>query len=229
MTQTRILAYFLWIWLAIFTAHFSGCMHVFHKSDAPLPPAASSEAQIAFEEALADYGSGDFEGALARFRVLSSTGASDTIARKAKLGEIYCHMILAKTQADYQVAVDMWRELDRTTKSEEASWAITLTDPLVDRMEPRGAENKMGAVPSPTTTLPEVGKQTDTEQRSKAKIAELTKKANKADQLQRQLHQMIGENKSLKEKIKALEAIDQNIQRKKSEIATTDEQSKDKE
>ena len=232
MTYTRILSYFLWIWLAIFTVPFSGCMHVFQKTDAPLPTGESSAARIAFEDALADYGNGNFEGALARFRVLAATGGPDAISRKAKMGEIYCRMMLAKTQADYRVAIDMWKKFGRTTKKDGESWAVTLADPLVDRLQPYGTENKLETAPSPATLSPEGEQRLGTkqpDQYSNGKSAELTKNTNQVDQLQRKMDKVIKENQSLKEKIKALEAIDQNIQRKKSEIAITDEQANDKE
>jgi hypothetical protein len=51
----------------------------------------------------------------------------------------------------------------------------------------------------------------------------LEKKSAQAAQLQRRLDAVAAENRSLKEKIKALEAIDQNIQKKKTEMAAPSE------
>ncbi|WP_414736128.1 hypothetical protein [Desulfosarcina ovata] len=57
----------------------------------------------------------------------------------------------------------------------------------------------------------------------KAELAVLKKKAEQTAELQRQLDDVMVENQSLKEKIKALEAIDQNIQKKKTEISAPSE------
>ena len=56
-----------------------------------------------------------------------------------------------------------------------------------------------------------------------AELAQLKKKAKRSDQLQQRLNQVVAENRTLKEKIKALEAIDQNIQKKKTEIESPGE------
>ncbi|WP_407924794.1 hypothetical protein [Desulfosarcina ovata] len=57
----------------------------------------------------------------------------------------------------------------------------------------------------------------------KAELAVLKKKSEQTAELQRQLDDVMVENQSLKEKIKALEAIDQNIQKKKTEISAPSE------
>ena len=51
----------------------------------------------------------------------------------------------------------------------------------------------------------------------------MKKKAEQAAQLQRKLDEVVAENNALKAKIKALETIDQNIQKKKTEISAPSE------
>jgi cell division protein FtsB len=60
-------------------------------------------------------------------------------------------------------------------------------------------------------------------QQFQTELAALKEKAAQADRLQRQLDAAAAENRSLKEKIKALEAIDQNIQKKKTEMVAPSE------
>ncbi|MGA6927563.1 MAG: hypothetical protein WBY88_17880, partial [Desulfosarcina sp.] len=60
-------------------------------------------------------------------------------------------------------------------------------------------------------------------ERLQTEIVDLKKKVGQAAELQQQLDKLEDENRALKEKIKALETIDQNIQKKKTEIATPSE------
>jgi hypothetical protein len=76
-------------------------------------------------------------------------------------------------------------------------------------------------------TVISIGRQTDGNQQENQplqdELADLKKKAQKTTELQRKLDEVAAENRALKEKIKALEAIDQNIQKKKTEISAPSE------
>jgi hypothetical protein len=60
-------------------------------------------------------------------------------------------------------------------------------------------------------------------QKLRNELAAMKQKAAQLPELQQRLNESEAENRVLKEKIKALEAIDQNIQKKKTEISAPSE------
>lgn len=219
----------------VFLMMTTGCASVFQQFDERMQ---RNRFQIDYEDldrALAVYDEGDYRTALTRFTSLAASSASPKVRRKAWLGEICCHLMMAQTAAAHTKAIGMWHEFTESLSHQETAWDPVLIEPLIVRRvqahrsgeeatppapqppapteQPRPATTKSTAAAAPTT---DTGK-TDT-------LPELKKRAEQAAVLQHQLDAIMTENRSLKEKIKALEAIDQNIQKKKTEIAEPGEQ-----
>jgi hypothetical protein len=212
--------------LIILVGLFSGCTSGFKRFDDRMQRQQFKSDYQSLEKAFAIYDQGDFSEALARFKTLSTASASDKISRKAWLGAICCHLMLAETQAEYTVAIGKWHAFSRSGPENENDWELALFDPLIVRLMPGPPERvidiHLPAVQRPTAP-PALTSPEQHDSQLEAELAALEKKAEQAAQLQRQIDQIMAENRSLKEKIKALEAIDQNIQKKKTEIATPSE------
>ncbi|VTR70012.1 hypothetical protein DESC_780200 [Desulfosarcina cetonica] len=183
-----------------------------------------------FDQILAIYDQGDVETALQRFNALANSTASPKLARDAGLGEICCRLILANSRESYATAIGLWHNFAVLAKENGYMLDPALLDPLIAHMIPQNLVERDG-LQSPLASSsasggaasPAESDQKTEEQRLKAEIAALKKKTKQVDDLQQQLDQALDENQSLKEKIKALEAIDQIIQKKKTEIAEPSE------
>ncbi|BBO91213.1 hypothetical protein DSCOOX_43930 [Desulfosarcina ovata subsp. ovata] len=210
--------------LLILVAMLTGCASVFQDLDDQIHRRQFRADHEAFDQILAIYDSGDVETALARFETLASTSASPRIARKARLGEICCRLILAETPAEYTAEIGHWQQfIDSMSETREALDPV-LIDALVLRMIPKHLLQALMIPPSKaSTTAPTSAESCMEIEKLKAELAVLKKKAEQTAELQRQLDDVMVENQSLKEKIKALEAIDQNIQKKKTEISAPSE------
>lgn len=177
-----------------------------------------------FDQTMAIYDKGDFETALQRFNALANSTANPKLAREAGLGEICCRLILANTRESYAAATSRWHNFAVLAKENGYMLDPALLDPLIVHM--LLAESDLPLAPSSVSSeaakSAEISHQTE-RQRLKAEIATLKKKTKQVDDLRQQLDQALDENQSLKEKIKALEAIDQIIQKKKTEIAEPSE------
>jgi hypothetical protein len=221
--------------LMVLVGVLTGCASVFQRLDDRMHRKRFRSDDEAFEVALALYGQGNFADAGERFKALAAASTSDKISRMAWLGEICCHLMLAETQAEYDAAIDQWRAFGTSSPGGGAMWDLTLFDPLVSRMAPTqitrvikiqpaatqiSTETKVSAEPK---RQPEDRKRQPADRQLQAEVVKLKKKLEQAAEWQRKAEQIEAENRSLKEKIKALEAIDQNIQKKKTEIAAPGE------
>jgi hypothetical protein len=171
------------------------------------PPSPSNLDNSPFEYALSTYQKGDYAQAAMLFNNLSEFDTNENQYLKAQLGSICCQLILAGSPEDVSTARKMWQDL-----SAGDHWQVEriLFDPLIDRLS-FSAEKPAQQVVSATTVT--------TKEQPKNELAALKKKVAKVTKLQRQLDAVLAENQILKQKIKALETIDQNIQKKKTEIS----------
>jgi len=222
------------IGVIVLMALFTGCASIFQNLDDKMNRKRFKKDYEALDAALEIYEHGDFEKALAHFRTIKSERKNEKIERRAWLGEICCCLLLADTPANFSVAIGMWHAFANSTTDTDATWSQALLDPLVVRLAPRASSGKMEVDSSGQQSEATAGTKTPTmqkkaykpkneEARLEAEMAELRKKAKRADKLQLKIAKILAENRSLKEKIKALEAIDQSIQKKKSEISTSGE------
>ncbi|PID40543.1 MAG: hypothetical protein CR984_02675 [Proteobacteria bacterium] len=212
--------------LVVLISLFTGCADMFQRLDDNMHRKRFRSDYETLEKALAAYDRGDYQQAKLLFKGLTSTSASDLYSRKAKLGLICSRLLTAENQDDYTAAVGMWHQFGET-KVKANVWDIRLLEPLVVRMTPKTttrlvyihppAEQRKG-LHTKQSTLSSGDTQVPPEQ-----LTELKKKAALAAQLQQRIDNIEAENKSLKEKIKALETIDQIIRKKKTEIAAPNE------
>lgn len=220
--------------MAILVGVMTGCTSVIQNIDESLQRKSFKSDHAAFEMALTQYNSGDFVKACPGFEALSTASASLKTARRARLGEICCHLILANTPAEYTAAIAMWYDFRATTPEHEALWDLALLDPLIVRLNPeknnlRGIDKRLPDTKksqSDQTAVP-MNQQNKNRQKEhlqlQTQIEALKKKLEGTEELQRQMDAVVDENRSLKKKINALEAIDQNIQKKKTEISAPGE------
>lgn len=191
----------------------AGCT-LFNKplgnSTPPPPPSRSDNGPFAY--ALSVYQKGDYTQAATLFNALSRPNTGDDLYLKAQLGEICCRLMLSASPEDLSTANRMWTNL--TDSNTGDIWRVEqiLFDPLIDRLSVSTGK------PSPAVMTPDPPKK-----QSKTELTALKKKSAQITQLQRQLDAVMAENQILKQKIKALEAIDQNIQKKKTEMAAPSE------
>lgn len=205
----------------------SGCASVFQNLDDKMSRKRFKADYGAVENALAFYDEGDFEKALARFKAISADSTSEKIVRKAWLGEICCRLMLAETHAQYTTAIGMWHDFGKSAPGNDTVWDPVLLDPLIVRMTPDRTARVIEihhppATQAPTETPAAAIRQQDDRQ-LQAALADLKKNQEQVALLQGQMDEILAENRSLKEKIKALEAIDQNIQKKKTKISAPSE------
>ena len=213
--------------LILVAAGFSGCAPGTVNLGGPAgTPRTGAEAE-ALAKAIAVYDEGDFAAALVRFEALTATATDDSIGRQARLGEICSRLMLAETQAEFIVAVDMWRDFTQRVTDPEAACELSLLDPLIVRMTPKVTtqvveikpvpnQDKSGTAGDPPATSQQV-------QKLRHELSAIKQKAAQLPELKQRLNESEAENRILKEKIKALEAIDQNIQKKKTEISAPSE------
>jgi hypothetical protein len=217
--------------LIIVIGLFTGCASVFQDFEDRMHRKRFKSEYASLDDAMSAYKDGKYVEALGLFKTLSTAGTHEKLARKAWMGEICCLLILADTQSDYAAAIDLWRNVRKSAPQNDDAWNLALIDPLVVRMTPRTTTRVIEIYPpaaqvSKETKAPAGQARDDKQQddlRLKTELAALRKKAADADQLQSELETVVAENRSLKEKIKALEAIDQNIRKKKTEIAAPSE------
>ena len=231
MVTTWNQTYRLLIILISVVGLFTGCGSVLQDLDDKMHRKRFKSDYEALENALAIYDEGDYESALTRFNALSTASDNEKITRKAWLGEICCRLMLANTQADYTTAIGMWHDFGKSAFQNDDAWDLVLLDPLIVRMTPKSTTRVIyihppaEKIPAENAT-PKEPKDDDRKQHDRqlqAEIAALKKKVENAAQLQDQMDEVVAENRSLKQKIKALEAIDQNIQKKKTEISAPSE------
>lgn len=201
-----------------------GCTSFMQLRDSNPPPKPSvvdDASDASLDYALSVYQKADYPNALALFSTLAKADIDTEKRRAAQLGEICCRLMLADSQADVDMAMAMWKQYRYPLTGDALCKNLVLLDPLLARFSvsvaPQTSHTPSQAVPTPSATAENQQKQLETE------LTNLKKKAAQTTQLQRQLDAVMAENRTLKQKIKALEAIDQNIQKKKTEISAPSE------
>ncbi|WP_319405552.1 hypothetical protein [uncultured Desulfosarcina sp.] len=241
MTPAGGQSYRLMIILLVVLGLFTGCGSVFQGLDDRMHRKRFKSDYESFENALSVYKNGDYEAAMGLFKTLSTARTDAELARKAWLGEICCRLMIADTQDDYTAAIGLWHDFGSSAADNDDACDITLLGPLISRRPPKSTTQVIYINPPATkvpdkTSMSTVGqrddrqrddRQRDDRQRDdrqlRTEMADLKKKAEQAAQLQHRVDEVLAENRLLKEKIKALEAIDQNIQKKKTEISAPSE------
>lgn len=241
MTPAWSQSYRLMIILCVVIGLFTGCASVFQDLDDRMHRKRFKSDYESFENALSVYKKGDYEEAMGLFKTISTARTDAELARKAWLGEICCRLMTASTPADYTAAIGLWHDFGNSAADNDDACDMTLLSPVISRRPPKTTTqviyiNPPAAKVPDKTSMSSVGQQDSRKQDSqqlddrqrndsqlRTEIADLKKKAEQAAQLQHRMDEVLNENRMLKEKIKALEAIDQNIQKKKTEISAPGE------
>jgi hypothetical protein len=214
-------------------ALLAGCASIFKDFDDKMSRKRFGKDYEALDAALEIYDQGDFEKARDRFKAIKSDSQNTKVKRRAWMGEVCSCLMLAGTPADFSAAIGKWHAFADARTDADALWRHALLDPLIVRLAPPAPSGEMAvdssgeqvqAADAKTAPLREKADEPQTgDVRLQTEMDDLRKKARRADKLQLQIARILAENRSLKEKIKALEAIDQSIQKKKTEISTSGE------
>ena len=183
-------------------------------------PSSSSPYDGPFEYALSVYQGGDYDRAEKLFNTLAKADTTDDQRMSAQLGEICSILMHAGSPEAMSRAVGLWETLKHSISDDTWRAERVLLDPLIRRF-PAAAKKPAPVVPAAPSATSKKVKTAD--KKIETELTTLKKKAARATELQRQLDAVTAENQALKEKIKALEAIDQNIQKKKTEISAPSE------
>ncbi len=164
-----------------------------------------------FEYALSVYQRGDYAQAERLFNAISSAEPATDQCPRAQFGAICCRLMLAESPEDRSSAMVSWKALKDATPVN--GWRVEqiLFEPLILRLSV--VKNQ------PTQPAPQASESALAQKKMEKELTALKKKAGQLPQLKRQLDEALTENNNLKQKIKALEAIDQSIQKKKTEIS----------
>lgn len=226
MLSTRSSSYRQIVILIVLIAFVTGCASVFQNIDDKMDRKRFKLDYELYENARSIYQSGNYLKAKGMFTALSSAGGSQKLTQRAKLGEIACRLMLADTQADYSQALGMWHDFVDAVKDRDTVWDPVLLRPLIGHRPPEDTTLYIDA-PPPASPKPVPSADSANKKRAsrqmRGEISQLKKKVERTSELQRQLDKAEAENRTLKDKIKALEAIDQNIRKKKTEIAAPGE------
>lgn len=189
-----------------------GCTSLIQSLDGGTAPSPAHTDAGPFENALSIYEKGDYTEAAKLFNALSNSNIGEDQYLKTQLASICCRLMLAESPEDLSSAQKMWKDLKYSTAGDHFRVEQTLLEPLIDRLS---VTPEKPAQPAASAASPPV----PPKKQPKNELAALKKKTAQVAQLQRQLDAVMAENQILKQKIKALEAIDQNIQKKKTEIS----------
>jgi hypothetical protein len=230
MTTAWSQSYRLTVVLILVIGLLAGCASVFRDLDDRVNRKRFKSDYASFENALSVYKDGDYKQAMNLFRTLSTARTHAKLARKAQLGDICCRLMLANTKSEHAAAISLWRDFGKSVPDGDDAWEMTMLDPLVVHLTPKSTirviEIRPPEAPTPVESEAPADRPQDDPPNgppTRTDRAALKKNAAQAAQLQRQLDAVTAENRSLKEKIKALEAIDQNIQKKKTEMVAPSE------
>jgi hypothetical protein len=226
MLSTRSSSYHQIVILIVLIGFITGCASVFQNIDDKMDRKRFKLDYELYNNARAVYQSGNYLKAKGMFTALSAAGGSKKLKRRARLGEIACRLMLADTQEDYIQALGMWHDFVDTVKDRDTVWDPVLLRPLIGHRSPEDTTLYIEAPPpAPPKPAPSAvsANQKKAGRKMRGEISQLKKKAERTSQLQRRLDKVEAENRTLKDKIKALEAIDQNIRKKKTEIAAPGE------
>lgn len=177
-------------------------------------PSYNTEAAV-FARGMAAYEQGAITLARADFHALAEDAVHPALSRDARLGTICCDLLLADTSVAYDRAIDLWYGFMKTVGENGESLNPRLIAPLVSRMVP---ENLLT-----TAASGEISGSVQAVQTIHHINTEMAALKKKVIFLQRQMADRRADNQALQEKIKALESIDQNIQKKKMGLAVPDE------
>jgi TolA-binding protein len=194
-----------------------GCtafMERFEGNDTPPPPPAVQNDGL-LDDALSVYQRGDYQRAATLFNAIATATADSNQRLRAQLGEICCRLMLADSPEDAATVRGLWEKLKIDDTGDTWRAEQVLFDPLIARWSL--------SVVKPSPPVSTVSTPPARQKKMETELTALKKKAEQVSQIQRRLDAVMAENQTLKQKIKALEAIDQNIQKKKTEISAPSE------
>ena len=198
-----------------------GCSSLMGSLEDNPPPEPITTDRGSLETAFAVYQRGDYTQAAALFNALATADGGGDQHHTAQLGEICCRLMLADSKAALNTAMVMWKNFKYSVASDAWREEVALFDPLLGRLsvsaDGQKSDSQLTSAPATSATADAPQKQLETE------LTTMKKKAAQTTQIQRQLDAVMAENRTLKQKIKALEAIDQNIQKKKTQISAPTE------
>lgn len=175
------------------------------------------------QKAIDAFKKNDFQEAKNAFASLHASAKSDSIRRQSLYGLTVTRLMTAKSSTDFDEAYELWRSWAAIAPSDSLFEDPRMLEPILFcRFLTQSLQTDTGYTIEPCAEIPVEPICVDHEveiNNLQSKMAALIAEIETLKKQNRQLELKNREMQALKDKIKALEAIDQNIQKKKTEIA----------
>jgi hypothetical protein len=207
---------FLWFWLVIIWCGLtlSACAHI--PGDQPARDQSQNHESVwhDWEEGMAAFQRGDYQGAQRYFEVVSKRALNEDLRRKGLYGLVCTRLLMAQTADDYNAALNLWGLWIRLAPSELVDEDPRMLALLLPRLYPTELTN-MSLVPQ--VVLPSSLRSSDAPVVKVVKNKECEKQLRESDREVQRLKRQI---RTLRLQIEALEAIHRKIQEKKKEVSS---------
>jgi TolA-binding protein len=187
----------------------------------PKPPPAVTEK---YNQAIEKYRSGDYDAAALAFEGIRKRSQNKTMARKALFGLACARLMMANTPETYHGALALWETWLAAAPHNWEKENPILFEPLIKEkllvsnipLTRRGAKRVSSKEMVPKWLLFTTNEELENTKQK------LIREEGKLQQSQKRISDLEKEISKLKKQIKALETIDQKIQKKKNAIPSAD-------
>jgi len=207
---------FLWFWLVIIWCglNLSACAHIPGVQPARELSQNHESVWHDWEEGLAAFQRGDYQGAQRYFEVVSKRALNEDLRRKGLYGLVCTRLLVAQTADDYNAALNLWELWIRLAPPELVDEDPRMIALLLPRLYPTELTN---ISPVPRVVLPSSSRSSDTPVVKVVKNKECEKQLRESDREVQRLKRQI---RTLRLQTEALEAIHRKIQEKKKEVSS---------
>lgn len=211
---------FVGVWVALGV----GCRFPWPVEPKSIDSAPSPAALKAYRAAVVKFREGDYDASAKQFSEIRDTTSDQRLARMALFGLALSQLVVAETPEAYEQALQLWQNWVNIAPDIEDSENAALLDPIIrDKMLlaniPATSDNLEIQTPEATVSnlLFVRTKQEMDRLREQLETSEANLKKGQA-----KIQSLKKEIGRLKRQIKAMEAIDQKIQKKKNAIPSAD-------
>jgi hypothetical protein len=205
-------------------AGMGGCRFPWLDQSVEVASQPSPEIRAEYDKALESYQNGDYSAAAKQFEALRERSSGGSLARIALYAQACAQLMAAETPQGYQVALTLWRTWLSSAPTSMVHESPVLMAPLV---EEKMLFSNLRPSEDDAATLKQEHEMTQwvlikTRQEMdhlKKQLAVSEKNVKQRDLKLKKLEKQIAK---LKEQMRALESIDQKIQKKKSSIPSAD-------
>jgi TolA-binding protein len=199
------------------------CIGPWQERPERIAPKPSDRIMNLYRQALVAYQDGAYEKAARMFADTRQQTDDGQLARMALYGQACAGLMAAETPETYYQALKLWQDWVQNAPFQLEHEDPVLFNPLIER------KMLFSRIPLGGNASEKLGEETVPKWvhiRLKQELDALEKKLNQTQQTLKQQNKLVESQKNeitkLNEQLKALETIDQKIQKKKDAIPTTD-------